>query len=171
MPPVCQPDIDWSGIRTASAFLGVREAARRAAINFPPSDQQTIVERIRKRAHREQWADKDKASVMSPLTRVNPETGTIVQIAMSPIVPTGSEIAQAVASDHRSRTKAAFSRNSLRTAEHLDTLSPEQIMDRAGKLRDLVTVAEKSQDWQSGQQQVTVNIFDDAIKPADAIEI
>lgn len=172
MAVTCSPDgdLDWSGIRAAAAFVGVREAARRAAINFPPDQQQAIVERIRKRALRQRWVDKDKAHAMSPSTRISPQTGTIVQNAMSPIVPTGSEIAQIILLDERTKTKAAFSRNSLRAAIRLDDLHPDEIIERAGKLRDLVTVAEKAQDWGSGQQAVTVNVFQGE-QPADAIEI
>jgi hypothetical protein len=48
--------IDWSGIRAAAiAGNNIREAARNAAINLPPLEQERFVDRVLKRAQREQW--------------------------------------------------------------------------------------------------------------------
>jgi hypothetical protein len=48
--------IDWSGIRAAAiAGNNIREAARSAASNLPPVEQNRFVERVLKRATRQRW--------------------------------------------------------------------------------------------------------------------
>jgi hypothetical protein len=51
--------IDWSGIRAAAiAGNNIREAARSAASNLPPIEQDRFVKRVLKRAQREQWVNR-----------------------------------------------------------------------------------------------------------------
>ena len=64
-------EIDWPGLRAAAVAIGIRQAARQAARDLPPDEQERFVQRAMKRCSRENWlakAQQDKADAvaMSP---------------------------------------------------------------------------------------------------------
>jgi len=64
-------EIDWAGLRAAAVAIGIRRAARQAAQDLPPDEQERFVQRAMKRCSRQKWlakAQQDKADtiVMSP---------------------------------------------------------------------------------------------------------
>jgi hypothetical protein len=64
-------EIDWPGLRAAAFVIGIRPAARQAAQDLPPDEQERFVQRAMKRCSREKWLvkaeqDKTDAIVMSP---------------------------------------------------------------------------------------------------------
>ncbi len=164
-PPVTA---DWSQVKaTAIATGSLIDAADHHGLRY---------EAVKTRACREQWPvgrrvvrqlEEAKANADRQITLAGNASVTSV---VTSVTSSSQAILQSLGED-RVATKMAASRASRRVFESLDKLEPSAILQDAGKLRDMATVAEKSQDWQSGQQQVTVNIFDDAIKPADAIEV
>jgi len=65
-------DIDWSGLRAAAVAIGIRKAARQAACDLPPDEQERFVQRAMKRCSREKWlvkAQQDKADAVATSTR------------------------------------------------------------------------------------------------------
>ena len=57
-------DVDWPGLRAAAVAVGIRKAARQAARDLPPVEQERFVQRAMKRCSREKWlvkARQDKA--------------------------------------------------------------------------------------------------------------
>src|SRR5262245_6836180 len=61
-------DIDWPGLRAAAVGVGIRKAARQAARDLPPDEQERFIQRAMKRCSREKWlakARQDKADVVA----------------------------------------------------------------------------------------------------------
>jgi hypothetical protein len=76
--------IDWSGIRAAAiAGNNIREAARSAASDLQPVEQARFVQRVLKRAQREQWIAKARA--------VSQAAKPINELPSSAIVSNGSD--------------------------------------------------------------------------------
>jgi hypothetical protein len=64
---VSHEEIDWPGLRAAAVALGIRPAARQAARDLPPDEQERFVQRAMKRCSREKWlvkARQDKANAI-----------------------------------------------------------------------------------------------------------
>jgi hypothetical protein len=76
--------IDWSGIRAAAiAGNNIREAARSAASDLQPVEQARFVQRVLKRAQREQWLARARA--------VSEAAKPINELPSSSIVANGSD--------------------------------------------------------------------------------
>src|SRR5262245_25999796 len=66
-------EIDWAGLRAAAVAVGIRKAARQAARDLLPAEQERFVQRPMKRCSREKWlikAQQDKADAIA----TNPRT-------------------------------------------------------------------------------------------------
>jgi len=65
-------DVDWTGLRAAAVAVGIRKAARQAARDLPPDEQERFVQRAMKRCSREKWlvkAQQDKAAAAAASAR------------------------------------------------------------------------------------------------------
>jgi len=65
---VSHKEIDWPGLRAAAVAIGIRKAARQAARDLPPDEQERFVQRAMKRCSREKWlvkAQQDKANAIA----------------------------------------------------------------------------------------------------------
>jgi Ribonuclease G/E len=65
-------DVDWPGLRAAAVAIGIRKAARQAARDLLPAEQERFVQRAMKRCSREKWlvkAQQDKADAVKISTR------------------------------------------------------------------------------------------------------
>ena len=61
-------EIDWAGLRAAAVAIGIRPAARQAAQDLPPDEQERFVQRAMKRCSREKWlvkSQQDKANAIA----------------------------------------------------------------------------------------------------------
>ena len=60
-------EIDWAGIRAAAVAIGIRRAARQAARDLLPDEQERFMQRAMKRCSRERWlvkSQQDKADAV-----------------------------------------------------------------------------------------------------------
>jgi hypothetical protein len=53
-------EIGWPGLRAAAVAVGIRKAARQAARDLPPDEQERFVQRAMKRCSREKWLVKSE---------------------------------------------------------------------------------------------------------------
>lgn len=160
--PVLTP-ADWAEVcKTAIAIGSVSDAARQHGVTIAAATQRA--KRENWPTGRRPWKEAQKAQDNARLSVKASNPTAVINVIST------SEALQNTLSDDRNATKMAASRTARRAFEDCDTLEPSQIRSEAAKLRDLVTVAEKSQDWASNQQAVTVNVFHGE-QPADAIEI
>ena len=62
--------------------------------------------------------------------------------------------------EHGNRTKIALARASTKAAETAENMEGADILDYAGKLKDVATIAEKVHGWNEGKSgNTTVNIL------------
>src|SRR5262249_28063385 len=61
-------EIDWAGLRAAAVAIGIRPAARQAARDLPPDEQERFVQRAMKRCSREKWLAKSQQDKADALT-------------------------------------------------------------------------------------------------------
>src|SRR5215470_13073314 len=104
-------EIDWAGLRAAAVAVGIRRAARQAAHDLPPDEQERFVQRAMKRCSRQKWlvkAEQDKADavVMSPS-------------ALSANVRKGSDVLNDVLEEDSRATRLGLSAAARKAAEHL----------------------------------------------------
>jgi len=143
--------IDWSGIRAAAVTLGIRRAARNAAKGLPADQAKRLVDRIRKRAEREEWS-KDKAKALE----VVQSTGTSLSSTysgkpLSPSVATGAEsVANSLAEDSK-LTKVGLSTATRKAAGVFATMEGETVINKSEDLKRIVSSAAQIHDWDSNQ--------------------
>lgn len=94
--------IDWPSIRAAAVAVGVREAARRAAVHLPDNERERFVFRVLKRSQREGWVVSMKSAMAAPVTRQAAK-------AMSSNVLTGGDVLMDVLAERRDETRLGLS--------------------------------------------------------------
>src|SRR5207248_6153750 len=102
-------EIDWAGLRAAAVAIGIRPAARQAARDLPPDEQERFVQRAMKRCSRQRWLvkseqDKADAFVTSPT-------------ALSANVRTGSDVLSEVLAEDSRATRIGLSAAARKAAE------------------------------------------------------
>lgn len=71
-------EIDWPGLRAAAVAVGIRKAARQAARDLPPDEQERFIQRAMKRCSRQKWlvkARQDKANAAATYPTALSATG------------------------------------------------------------------------------------------------
>jgi hypothetical protein len=111
-------EIDWPGLRAAAVAIGIHKAARHAARDLPPNEQERFIQRAMKRCARWKWLvksqqDKADAIVTSPS-------------ALSANVRTGADVLTDVLATRKGETKLHLTKYALEAsqeaAEHPEKL-------------------------------------------------
>lgn len=157
--PGNQP-INREAVKTLAMAIGIREAARRMGL-----DEHRVLKWSQRDPNGPWMSSPEVKQLSTPST-----TGNTARYACPQNVLTASNALQNVLSEDRAATKLGFSQAARKAAEHLAKADPETILHHAAKARDMATVAEKAQDWASGQQAIAINVFDD-VKLIEAIEV
>ena len=112
-------EIDWAGLRAAAVAIGIRKAARHAARDLPPDEQERFVQRAMKRCSREKWlakAKQDKADAIA-----------MFPTALSANVRKGADVLADVLATRKGETKLHLSKYALEAsqeaAEHPEKLT------------------------------------------------
>ncbi len=132
-------EIDWPGLRAAAVTIGIRQAARQAARDLPPEEQERFVQRAMKRCSRQKWLvksqeDKADAAVTSPT-------------ALSANVRKGSEVLSEVLAEDSRATRIGLSTAARKAAEHLAASKPTKIVRKHRALRSITQSAAELHDW------------------------
>lgn len=126
-------DIDREQIRMLYMELGAAETARKTGI---PDGT------IRQWAARGNWQ-----AAFLPQRQLPP---SIRPVTVTGVTKPADALAQILAED-RDATRLAASRNVKRAMQSYDDEDATTIRSEADRMKSLVTVAEKSQDWESGK--------------------
>jgi len=142
--------IDWPGIRAAAVAIGVREAARRAAADLPPDEQERFVFRVLKRSMRERWMEVHKQP--APTGNAKPVSSQVLK---------GSEAIQSSLQADNEATKIAWSKAGRRAAEHFAKLKPSVNTKRAIAAKNWHSVAAGTHGWREreGSEGFTLNVL------------
>ena len=115
---VSREEIDWAGLRAAAVAIGIRKAARHAARDLPPNEQDRFVQRAMKRCSREKWlvkSQQDKADAV--VTSPN---------ALSANVRNGADVLSEVLAEDSRETRIGLSAAARKAAEHLAASKADQ---------------------------------------------
>ena len=131
--------IDWAGLRAAAVTLGIRKAARAAARDLPPDEQERFVQRAMKRCSREKWlvkAQHDKADA----------------VAMSPTAPSanvrkGADVLSEILEEDSRETRLGLSAAARKAAETLAKMPGSKIIKHAQAPRHVTMSSSALHGW------------------------
>ena len=116
-------EIDWAGLRAAAVAVGIRKAARQAARNLPPDEQERFVQRAMKRCSRQKWlvkAQQDKADAASMSPR-----------ALSANVRKGSDVLSEILEEDSRETRIGLSAAARKAAETFAKMPGSKVIEHA----------------------------------------
>ena len=142
-------EIDWAGLRAAAVAIGIRPAARQAAHDLLPDEQERFVQRAMKRCSRGKWlakAQQDKADAIVTCPG-----------ALSANVRNGADVLSDVLAEDSRETRLALSKAALRSARKVKSVP----VRTAKELRDLTAAASQIGEWDKlgGEGKITLNVL------------
>jgi hypothetical protein len=146
--------IDWSGIRAAAVAIGIRPAARQAAQDLPPDEQERFIQRAMKRCSRQKWLvrsqqAKTHASLTSPGS-------------LSANVRKGSDVLSEILAEDSRETRLGLSAAARKAAETLAKMPGSKVIKHAQAHRHMTASSSVLHGWEQGkeqdQSQIAVNI-------------
>lgn len=144
--------IDWPGIRAAAVTIGVREAARRAAIALPAEEQNRFVERVLKRSSREGWIQAKAAAAAQPLTVQQSKP-------LSANVRNGSDSLVEYLADDAKETKISLSKGLRKAAKTVEESEGTAILANADKVKHIAGAASMIHGWEDRKNSgLTLNL-------------
>lgn len=141
-------NIDWPGIRANAVLIGVREAARQAAVNLPPDEQNRFVKRVLKRSERQGWITSKtalQASIPSPNASGHPPTPAK---PMSSNVVMSSDAGANYLVDLGKRTKLGLMTAAGKAADAFADRTGENVIKGSKALRDITAAASQLHGWE-----------------------
>jgi hypothetical protein len=132
-------EIDWAGLRAAAVIVGIRKAARAAARDLGPDEQERFVQRAMKRCSREKWLvkaqhDKADAALTSPT-------------ALSANVRNGCDVLSEVLADDSRETRLSLSAAARKAAERLAKMPGEKVIKHAQAHRHITASSSVLHSW------------------------
>jgi hypothetical protein len=132
-------EIDWPGLRAAAVAIGIRQAARQAAQDLPPDEQERFVQRAMKRCSRQKWLtksqqDKAQAVVTSPT-------------ALSANVRKGSDVLSEVLAEDNRATRIGLSAAARKAAETLAKMPGSKVIKHAQAHRHVTASSSVLHSW------------------------
>jgi hypothetical protein len=132
-------DIDWAGLRAAAVAIGIRPAARQAARDLPPDEQERFIQRAMKRCSRQKWLvksqqDKADAVVTSPS-------------ALSANVRKGSDVLSEILAEDSRETRINLSAAARKAAETLAKMPGSKVIKHAQAHRHMTASSSVLHGW------------------------
>jgi hypothetical protein len=143
-------DIDWAGLRAAAVAIGIRPAARQAARDLPPDEQERFIQRAMKRCSRQKWLvksqqDKADAVVTSPS-------------ALSANVRKGADVLSEILAEDSRETRIGLSAAARKAAETLANMPGSKVIKHAQAHRHMTASSSVLHGWQADQAGVSFNL-------------
>ena len=146
-------EIDWAGLRAAAVAIGIRPAARQAARDLPPDEQERFIQRAMKRCSRQKWLvksqqDKAEAVVASPS-------------ALSANVRKGADVLSETLAEDSRETRLGLSGAARKAAETFGKMPGSKVIKHAQAHRHVTASASVLHSWDAQQDNganVIVNI-------------
>ena len=132
-------DVDWPGLRAAAVVIGIRPAARQAARDLPPDEQERFVQRAMKRCSRQKWLaksqqDKADAVAMSPT-------------ALSANVRKGSDVLSEILAEDSRETRIGLSAAARKAAETFAKMPGSKVIKHAQAHRHVTASSSLLHGW------------------------
>jgi hypothetical protein len=145
---VSSEEIDWAGLRAAAVAIGIRPAARQAARDLPPDEQERFIQRAMKRCSRQKWLVKSE--------HVKADAASMSPTALSANVRKGADVLSEILADNSKRSKIGFSKASVKAAEHFAELPAKELVGKntAQAMKHHVSSAAITHDWENAKGNV-----------------
>jgi hypothetical protein len=146
-------EIDWAGIRAAAVAIGIRPAARQAAHDLLPDEQERFIQRAMKRCSRQKWlakAQQDKADAVA----TSPT-------ALSANVRNGSDVLSEVLAEDSRATRIGLSAAARRAAETFAKMPGVKVIKHAQAHRHVTASSSVLHSWDDKGNQIpfTLNVL------------
>jgi len=132
-------EIDWSGLRAAAVAIGIRRAARQAARDLPPDEQERFVQRAMKRCSREKWllkSQQDKADAVASSPT-----------ALSANVRKGSDVLSEILAEDSRETRIGLSAAARKAADTFAKMPGSKVIKHAQAHRHMTASAGLLHAW------------------------
>jgi hypothetical protein len=139
-------EIDWPGLRAAAVAIGIRPAARQAAQDLPPDEQERFIQRAMKRCSREKWlvkAQQDKVDAVA----TSP-------VALSADVRKGSDVLSEVLAEDSRETRIGLSAAARKAAETFAKMPGSKVIKHAQAHRHVTRSASVLHSWDDKGNQI-----------------
>jgi hypothetical protein len=140
MPAAVSQQIDWSGIRANAVTMGIRAAARAAAVNLPPDEANRLVKRALKRAEREGWV-KAKEKAMSSVVVVNEKT-------LSSNVVNGADSMAIELAENSKQSRTSLGKAVVKAAKTFEDMPGPEIIEKGQQLRNVAASGSQVFGWE-----------------------
>ena len=156
-------EIDWAGLRAAAVVIGIRPAARQAARDLSPDEQERFIQRAMKRCSRQKWLvksqqDKADAVVTSPS-------------ALSANVRNGADVLSEILAEDSRETRIGLSAAARKAAETFAKMPGSKVVKQAQAHRHMTASASQLHSWDDKGNPVpfTLNVLN--LDMISAVEI
>jgi hypothetical protein len=136
-------EIDWPGLRAAAVAIGIRQAARQAAQDLPPDEQERFVQRAMKRCSRQKWlvkAEQDKAEAAATSSR-----------ALSADVRKGAYVLSELLAEDSRETRIGLSSAARNAAEAFAKMPGAKVIKHAQAHRHITASSSQLHGWDAAQ--------------------
>jgi len=132
-------DVDWAGLRAAAVAVGIRKAARQAARDLPPDEQERFVQRAMKRCSREKWLVKSR--------QVKADAVAMSSTALSANVRKGADVLSEILAEDSRATRIGLSAAARKAADTLAKMPGSKVIKHAQAHRHLTSSASRLYRW------------------------
>ena len=132
-------EIDWAGLRAAAVAIGIRRAARQAAHDLPPNEQERFVQRAMKRCSREKW--------LAQISTGQSRRRRNVSKALSANVRKGSDVLSEVLAEDSRETRIGLSAAARKAAETFAKMPGSKVIKHAQAHRHMTASASELHSW------------------------
>jgi hypothetical protein len=147
---VTHEQIDWPGLRAAAVAIGIRPAARQAARDLPPDEQERFVQRAMKRCSRQKWlvkSQQDKADAVATSTRT-----------LSANVRKGSDVLTEILEEDSRETRLGLSAAARKAAETFGKMPGSKVIKHAQAHRHMAASASLLHSWDDKGNLIPFNL-------------
>ena len=136
-------DVDWPGLRAAAVAVGIRKAARQAARDLPPHEQERFIQRAMKRCSRQKWLVKSQ--------QAKADAVVTSRIALSANVRKGSDVLSELLAEDSRETRIGLSSAARNAAETFAKMPGAKVIKHAQAHRHITASSSQLHGWDSAQ--------------------
>jgi hypothetical protein len=148
-----EEDIDWPGLRAAAVAIGIRPAARHAARDLPPHEQERFIQRAMKRCSREKWLVQSE--------QVKTDAVATSPTALSANVRKGADVLSEILAEDSRETRIGLSSAARNAAETFAKMPGSKVIKHAQAHRHITASSSQLHGWDEAEargKQGIVNI-------------
>src|SRR5262245_36934760 len=146
-------EIDWAGLRATAVAVGIRKAARQAARDLSPNEQERFIQRAMKRCSRQKWlvkSQQDKADAVATSAT-----------ALSANVRKGADVLSEVLAEDNRETRIGLSAAARKAAATFAKMPGSKVIKHAQAHRHMTASSSVLHSWDDKSNSIpfTLNVL------------